>query len=89
MADVAYRSHVRIERVKGPVRRAYLPAEQEPVIRRAWRRGGALQGSTGRSRAARYYLGLRCRRGSGLTDRNLRRRAGGASNRCIEWAIGV
>ncbi|MBI3680154.1 MAG: hypothetical protein HY235_07125 [Acidobacteria bacterium] len=32
MSDVVYRSHVRIERVKGPVRRAYLPAEKEPVI---------------------------------------------------------
>ena len=32
MADVAYRSEVRIERVKGPVRRAYLPAEAAPVI---------------------------------------------------------
>ena len=32
MPDVVYRSHVRIERVKGPVRRAYLPAEREPVI---------------------------------------------------------
>ena len=32
MSDVVYRSHVRIERVKGPVRRAYLPAEQEPVV---------------------------------------------------------
>jgi hypothetical protein len=32
MSDVVYRSEVRIERVKGPVRRAYLPAEQEPVI---------------------------------------------------------
>lgn len=31
MADVVYRSAVRIERVKGPVRRAYLPAEQQPV----------------------------------------------------------
>ena len=29
---VAYRSMVRIERVKGPVRRAFLPAEAEPVI---------------------------------------------------------
>ena len=28
MADVAYRSKVRIERVKGPLRRAYLPAEE-------------------------------------------------------------
>ena len=32
MSDVVYRSEVRIERVKGPVRRAYFPAEQEPVI---------------------------------------------------------
>ncbi len=29
---IAYRSHVRIERVKGPLRRAYLPAEPEPVL---------------------------------------------------------
>ena len=32
MSEVVYRSEVRIERVKGPVRRAYLPAESEPVI---------------------------------------------------------
>jgi uncharacterized OsmC-like protein len=32
MSEVVYRSNVRIERVKGPVRRAYLPAEPEPVI---------------------------------------------------------
>jgi hypothetical protein len=32
MSDVAYRSEVRIERVKGPVRRAWLPAESEPVV---------------------------------------------------------
>jgi uncharacterized OsmC-like protein len=32
MSEVAYRSTVRIERVKGPIRRAYLPAESEPVI---------------------------------------------------------
>ena len=32
MSDVVYLSHVRIERVKGPVRRAYLPAEQDPVV---------------------------------------------------------
>ena len=32
MSDVVYRSEVRIERVKGPVRKAYLPAEPEPVI---------------------------------------------------------
>ena len=32
MGKIAYRSKVRIERVKGPIRRAYLPAENEPVI---------------------------------------------------------
>ena len=32
MSQVVYRSTVRIERVKGPVRKAYLPAESEPVI---------------------------------------------------------
>jgi hypothetical protein len=31
MGDVAYRSHVRLERIKGPLRKAYLPAEREPV----------------------------------------------------------
>lgn len=32
MSDsVVYRSKVRIERLKGPLRRAYLPAEQRPV----------------------------------------------------------
>ena len=29
---VVYRSRVRIERVKGPVRRAYLPVDTGPVI---------------------------------------------------------
>jgi hypothetical protein len=29
---VMYRSHVRIERVKGPLRRAHLPAEPEAVL---------------------------------------------------------
>ncbi len=29
---VVYRSHVRIERVKGPLRRAYLPVESEPTF---------------------------------------------------------
>jgi hypothetical protein len=29
---VAYRSKVRIERVKGPLRRAYLPAEEQPTL---------------------------------------------------------
>jgi uncharacterized OsmC-like protein len=32
MSEVVYRSDVRIERVKGPIRRAYLPAETQPVI---------------------------------------------------------
>src|ERR1700677_3619751 len=32
MSEVVFRSEVRIERVKGPVRKAYLPAESEPVI---------------------------------------------------------
>ena len=32
MSDVLYGSEVRIERVKGPVRRAYLPGESEAVI---------------------------------------------------------
>ena len=31
-ADVVYTSQVRIERVKGPLRRAYLPQEDEPVF---------------------------------------------------------
>ena len=29
--EVVYRSNVRIERVKGPHRRAYLPVETEPI----------------------------------------------------------
>ncbi|MGB3716309.1 MAG: hypothetical protein WA996_17950 [Candidatus Promineifilaceae bacterium] len=29
--EVAYTSKVRIERIKGPLRRAYLPAEEEPT----------------------------------------------------------
>lgn len=32
MADVAYRSEVRVERVKGPIRKAWLPGEAEPVV---------------------------------------------------------
>ena len=32
MSGVVYRSEVLIERVKGPVRRAYLPAEATPVV---------------------------------------------------------
>jgi hypothetical protein len=30
--DVVYRSRVRIERQRGPVRLAWLPAEKEPVV---------------------------------------------------------
>lgn len=30
--QVVYTSHVRIERVKGPLRRAYLPQEAEPTL---------------------------------------------------------
>ena len=32
MSDVVYNSQVRIERVKGPLRRAYLPQESDPVL---------------------------------------------------------
>jgi hypothetical protein len=31
MPDVVYRSEVTIERVKGPLRRAHLPGEKDPV----------------------------------------------------------
>jgi hypothetical protein len=31
MGDVAYRSQVRVERVKGSLRHAWLPEEKEPV----------------------------------------------------------
>jgi hypothetical protein len=31
MSGVVYRSQVRIERVKGPIRKAWLPGEPEPV----------------------------------------------------------
>lgn len=32
MGEVKYRSQVKIERVKGPIRRAYLPGENQPII---------------------------------------------------------
>jgi hypothetical protein len=32
MSDASYVSRVRIERVKGSLRRAYLPAEPDPVF---------------------------------------------------------
>lgn len=31
MGDVVYTSRVRVERVRGPLRRAWLPAREEPV----------------------------------------------------------
>ena len=30
--DVVYTSRIKIERVKGPLRRAYLPREKQPVL---------------------------------------------------------
>ena len=32
MSNAAYISQVRIERIKGPLRRAWLPAEEQPVL---------------------------------------------------------
>ena len=32
MADVTYVSQVKVEPVKGRIRRAYIPAEDEPVL---------------------------------------------------------
>ena len=32
MGNVAYTSRVRVERVRGPLRRAFLPAEPAPVL---------------------------------------------------------
>jgi hypothetical protein len=32
MADVAYISNLRIERTKGPLRKAYLPGEPQPAM---------------------------------------------------------
>ncbi len=32
MSQVTYISQVRIERIKGPLRKAWLPAESEPVL---------------------------------------------------------
>jgi hypothetical protein len=32
LGDVVYTSAVRVERVRGPLRRAFLPAEREPVL---------------------------------------------------------
>ncbi len=30
--QVVYTSHVRVERVKGPLRRVYLPQEESPIL---------------------------------------------------------
>ncbi len=32
MGNVVYRSEARVERVEGPLRRAFLPGEKEPVM---------------------------------------------------------
>jgi hypothetical protein len=32
MGELAYMSEVRVERLGGPIRAAYLPGEQEPVL---------------------------------------------------------
>jgi hypothetical protein len=32
MGEVKYRSQVKIERVKGPIRRAHIPGENQPII---------------------------------------------------------
>jgi hypothetical protein len=32
MGDVVYRSEVTVERVKGPLRRAHVPGEAQPVL---------------------------------------------------------
>ncbi|MFQ5516861.1 MAG: hypothetical protein ACE5E8_04740 [Acidimicrobiia bacterium] len=32
MSPAVYEPHIRIERLRGPVRRAWLPAREEPVI---------------------------------------------------------
>jgi hypothetical protein len=31
MSDIAYVSKIKLERIKGPLRLAYMPAESEPV----------------------------------------------------------
>ncbi len=32
MSEIAYRAEITVERVKGPLRRAHLPGESEPVV---------------------------------------------------------
>ena len=83
MPEIVYRSEVRIERVKGPVRRAYLPAESQPVTFGVHGAVAEHYKASGGFGASRDDVGLHCRRSRRLTYRNLWRRAGGASNRCI------
>jgi hypothetical protein len=76
---IAYISRVRIERQRGPMRVAYLPAEKNVgYLWRAFRSGGALQGPAGRVSAARDDARLCSRSGSRVTHRNLWGRAGSA-----------
>ena len=78
MSEVVYRSNVRIERVKGPIRRAYLRRARSSDLRSSWRGGGTLQSSTERAGTSCHNPGLRGCGNGGLTHGNLRRRAGGA-----------
>ena len=32
MGDVVYRSEVKVERIQGPLRRAFLPGQKEPIL---------------------------------------------------------
>ena len=88
MANAAYVSSVRIERVKGPFRRAWLPAEQDSVL---FGVHGAIaehyKVPTEVPRTPCDHTRLHCRRSGGLTDWNLRGRAGSASNRCIRREV--
>lgn len=44
MGDIAYVSEVRVERLGGPLRAAYLPGEEQPTI---YRMHGAIAGHYG------------------------------------------
>ena len=78
MSEVVYRSEAVIERVAGPLRRAKLPGESEPV---AFGVHGAIAAHSAARRgrtAARDDHRLRRGGDRGLTRRDLRGRAGGA-----------
>ena len=76
---VAYRSKVRIERVKGPLRRAYLPVEQPPVLFGVHSEIAQHYGvDPRRPRPPRRHAGLHRGLGRRVTHRHLRGRAGGA-----------